>query len=93
MCALVVAHVVKNVELQFRPPVTDVGNPGSFEIALGFLRNIARVTAIRFARYRIKYIADQIQSGDLKDWIRIGGFGIRDKQHIAFMNFLETPDA
>lgn len=64
MSALIVAHIIEDVEFQLRSPVAHVGDSAIFQIAFRLLRDIARVVAVTLARDGIEHIADQIQRGN-----------------------------
>ena len=53
------------------------------------LRDEARVPRVRFARYGVPHVADQVQSGYFRERVQKSRVRIRYEQHIAFLNLLE----
>ena len=83
---LIEANIVKNVELDFRSPVTRVGKSGRLQVLLGFLSDISRVPRVRLARERIADVANQAQCRNLRERIEHRRIRIRKQQHVAFVN-------
>ena len=92
MSGLIEAHIIEDVELQFRSPVAHFRNSTIFQIAFCLLCDIARVAAVALARDRIEHIADQIQSGNFKNRIHTGRLRVGDQQHVTFVDQLESAD-
>src|SRR5579885_2700516 len=91
-----VADVIEDVEFGFGTKVASVGDAGTAQIRLGLLCNVTRIAAIWLfltGGARMSNIADQAQRGNSSEGVHKGSLGIRNDQHIAFINGLETANA
>jgi hypothetical protein len=90
---LVVADVVEDVELQLRPPVAGVGDPGALQVLLGLAGDVPRVASVRLPGHRVADVADQLQGRHFEDRVHGRCFRVGDQQHVALVDVLEAADA
>ena len=90
---LVEADVVEDEKLGFRADVAGIGDAGAAEIVDGFASDIARIAGIVFAGDRILDVANHAEGRELREGIDKGGFGLRNQQHVAFVDGLPAANA
>ncbi len=90
---LVVAHIIKNVELGLRTPVADIRDAGALQVVLGLLGDVPGVAGVPLPRHGIPHATDHAQRGYLEDRVDESCLRIREEQHVAFLDLLITPDA
>src|SRR5437764_13555385 len=80
------AHVVEDEELCFGTKVNRVGDARELEITLRATRHAARVQPVTFFGNRVNYVCDETQSLLAHQGIYPVTIGVRDEQHVRFVN-------
>ncbi len=88
--AVFVGDAVEDVELELRPPQAGVGDPALGEPHLGTLDDAPRVVGIELAGVGLQRRADETQGRQLPEGVGKGRREIRDHDHVARTDALET---
>ncbi|OQB29467.1 MAG: hypothetical protein BWY09_03057 [Candidatus Hydrogenedentes bacterium ADurb.Bin179] len=83
---------IENEELRFRPHERGIGQAGRDEIVFGFLGDVARVPAVPLFGDRVQDIAIQKQGWNDGKGVDRRRPGIRQHQHITFVDGLPAAD-
>ncbi len=92
MLVLVEADRVEHVELGFRTEVGAIRYATALEVVAGLLRDVARVSGIELARYRILHERVEDQGRVLPEGVHHGRIRVRHQQHVGFLDLLEAAD-
>ena len=90
---LVEADVVEDEELQLGAPVGGVGDAGGAQVLLRLLGDVARVAAVGLLGEGVEDVAGNGEGGYGAGGIDAGGGGIRNEDHVRFLDLLEAADA
>src|SRR6516165_6464544 len=91
--ALVEAHIVEYVELDFRTPIADIGDAGGFQKGFCLLRHKARIARVRLTGHWIAHVTSETDGRHIGKRIEKRRFRIRDQQHVRLVDGLESADA
>ena len=83
---VVIASLVKDEELGFRPDVDRIGDAGEFQIALSTHSDRTRIEPVTFFRDRIDCICEQTKRSVFGKRIDPESRWIRHEQHVRFMD-------
>ena len=89
---LVVAGLIENEELGFRPPEGLIADLRALQVLLGFLRDVPRIAIIGLTGDRIHHVADQAQGRHGAKGIHAGSRRIRHHEHVAVIDRLPSAD-
>src|SRR5262249_16065783 len=90
--ALVEAHVVEDIELDFRAPITDVGDAGGLQMGFCLLRHEPWIARVGLAGHWVAYVADETDGGHVGKWIEKCRFRVGNQQHVGLLDSLEPAD-
>ena len=90
---LVEADVVEDEELGFRTDEAGVGDAGALQVVDRLAGDVARIARVVFAGDRILHVADHAERGDFGERVDERGVGLRQEQHVAFVDRLPAADA
>ena len=93
MLVLIEAHVIENKEFRLRAEERRVADAAVFQVQFGLLGDPARIALVMLLGDRVDHVAEHYQRGRLGERIHKRGAGIRNQQHIAFVNGGPAPDA
>src|SRR5579862_181227 len=80
------SNAVKNEELRFSPEVGSVGNSRGFQIGVGALYEVARITVVRFSRRRIGGVADHDERRNAEERIHECRIRVGNQEHVRFVD-------
>ena len=86
VCILIEANVIEDEELGFGAEIGGIGDARVFQVQLGLARDPARVAIVMLARDRIDNVAGHHQRPGFIERVDVCGAGVRDQQHIAFID-------
>jgi hypothetical protein len=86
------ADVVEDEELRLRTEVRGVGDARRLHVRLRLLRHITRVTGVRLERQRVVHETVQVQRLVLPEGVHDRSGRIGQKDHVRFVDLLETAD-
>src|ERR1043166_2342756 len=91
--SLVEANAIEDEKLDFGSPVADIRHAARFKILLGFLGDVAWISAVGLAGHRIDDVTNQAQRRMLGEGVHKRSVGIGDQQRVALVDRLQSSDA
>ena len=92
LLALIEAHIVKNEKFGLSAEVRGVRHSRRTQIHFCLLRNVARIAVITLLGHGIDHVAYHHQCGYFSEWIEHITVGIRNEQHVAFVDGCPPPN-
>ena len=93
MLVLVVTDVIEDEEFEFRAPVGSVCETGGLEVRFRLLGDSSRIAGVGISGHRVDDVAEDAEGRHFASGIDARGSGVRNEDHVGFLDLLEATDA